>query len=264
MTSANNSTPLFSESFLNYLNTGTNSSKSTYCEEKNNKYHDSSYIWCRVCDKIFCTQCSMNHLINNQINHCPTEKIFLRKEHFDVEYSRDYEKLKELKNRIFIFFSKKNSENYLSKINTLKEALDKFRNLSNVLFTNIIPKFIKKYEESIENLVKSLKDVKIISLNQKQVMIQCQSIDNKFNKIGKDYTNNEKFQPKLLKPYYEELISTYRDMQNLNELLNNNSNMNNSNFVDTGKEYEKINSNLTKAINIINSFMKDMNCHINI
>ena len=167
----NNNPSFFSESFLSYLNTESNIKSKTFCQENTNKYHDSSYIWCKVCDKIFCTQCSMNHLINNQINHCPTEKVFLRKEHFDVEFSRDFDKLKELKNKIGIYFSKKNSELTQNKINSLKDALDKFRALSNELFTNIIPKFIKKYNESIENLVKSLKDVKVISLNQKQVML---------------------------------------------------------------------------------------------
>ena len=50
--SFNNNQSLFSESFLNYLKIG-NINKQTFCEEKSNKYHDSSYIWCRICDKIF-------------------------------------------------------------------------------------------------------------------------------------------------------------------------------------------------------------------
>jgi len=109
----------FSEPFLNFLNTGLSKPTKTYCENKNSKFHDSNYIWCRVCDKIFCTQCSMNHLIANQITHNPSDRIFLRKEHFDVEFNRDFEKLQELKNKINNFFAKKNSELTINKITLL-------------------------------------------------------------------------------------------------------------------------------------------------
>ena len=258
----NNNQTLFSESFLNYLNIG-NINRQTYCEEKSNKYHDSSYIWCRICDKIFCTQCSMNHLIANQITHNPSEKVFLRKEHFDVEFNRDFEKLKELNNKIINFFSKKNSELTINKINSLKDALNKFTALTNELCTNIIPKFIKKYNDSIDALIKSMKEMKVISLDEKKVKIQYQAINDKFLKIEKKYTKNEKFEPKMLKSYYEELINSYRDIQNFNELLNNNYNAKNINSNDTSKECEKINSDLTKVINILISFKKDLSDNIN-
>lgn len=262
----NNNPSFFSESFLSYLNTESNIKSKTFCQENTNKYHDSSYIWCKVCDKIFCTQCSMNHLINNQINHCPTEKVFLRKEHFDVEFSRDFDKLKELKNKIGIYFSKKNSELTQNKINSLKDALDKFRALSNELFTNIIPKFIQIYSEGIQKLLKNIKNVKSYGLNEENVNIRYQEIFNKFTQIEKNYTKNEKFEPKMLKHYHDDLIDAYIEIKNLNELLNKNdmtSNDANDNFCCSG-DYEKINFNLIKSINVVNNFKKDLSCHLNI
>ena len=260
--SINNNQQLFSESFLNYLNIG-NINKQTFCEEKSNKYHDSSYIWCRICDKIFCTQCSMNHLIANQITHNPSEKVFLRKEHFDVEFNRDFGKLKELSNKISNFFSMKNTDISINKIKMMKDALNKITALTNELCTNIIPKFIKKYNESIDALMKSMSESKVITLDEKKVKIQYQAITDKFTKIEKKYAKNEKFEPKMLKTYYEELINAYRDIQNFNYLLNNNDNTNNSKNKEASKEYEKINSDLVKVINILISFRKDLSSHIN-
>ena len=242
--SLNNNQQLFSESFLNYLNIG-NINKQTYCEEKSNKYHDSSYIWCRICDKIFCTQCSMNHLIANQITHNPSDRIFLRKEHFDVEFNRDLEKLKELSNKIII----------------LKDSLTKLTTLTNELSTIIIPKLknmINIYKESIDALIKSMKESKVITLEEKKVKIQYQAITDKFTKIEKKYTRNEKFEPKMIKTYYEELLNAYREIQTFNELLNNNDNANNSNNKVANKECEKINSDLSKLINILISFINGL------
>ena len=259
---ANDSQNYFSESFLNYLNTGLNQGDKTYCEEKSNKYHDSSYIWCKVCDKIFCTQCSMNHLINNQINHCPTEKVFLRKEHFDVEFVRDFEKLKELRNRIIIFLKERKPECNLNKINALKECLQEITNISKELY-NIIPKFIKKYYDALEKIQKSIKNMKENNLNENALKIKCQELVDNFKNIGEKYTHNKKFEPNMLKPYYDELITSYRDIQSLNELfINNCTSNNNSNNIDTYKEYEKINSNLTTAFKLFNTFKKDLNFHL--
>lgn len=253
----------FSEPFLNYLNTGINNAPKTYCEDNTSKYHDSRYVWCRLCDKIFCDQCSMNHLINNQINHCPSENVFLRKEHLDIEFNRDFEKANLLRKKIIYLFRSDGSEISPDKINSLKEILNNFQSLANDLFNNIIPKFIKKYNESIENLKSSMKEVKTYSLNKDNVKIRSQEIYRRFEKIGEDYTKNQKFQPKMFKPYYEELMNSFRDFQSLNELIDKNCNNNNADNPDINKEYNNINSNLTQAINIINSFKKDLICHIN-
>ena len=59
--------PDLSESFLHFLDDEQfNKSRQTYCSEINsNAFHDSGYRWCKVCNKIFCTRCSLVHLLNN-------------------------------------------------------------------------------------------------------------------------------------------------------------------------------------------------------
>ena len=256
----NNSQSLFSESFLNYLNSGENLNRPTYCEEKTKSYHDSSYIWCRVCDKIFCTKCSMNHLINNQLNHYPIEKIFLKKELFDLEFSRDYKKIKDLRDKMVLFFKEKNGGLSLSSINSLKDSFDRFKLLTNEIFGEIIPNLLNKYNECIEKLAKSLKDVKIYDMNEDKVRIRCEEIINNYKNIEKKYTKNESFVPKMLKPYYEELSNSYRDLLNLNEVVNNNTvNVNHSNNNDrTNSYYSKINSSLNQAIKIVDNFKNEI------
>ena len=139
----------FSEPFLNFLNTGLSKPTKTYCENKNSKFHDSNYIWCRVCDKIFCTQCSMNHLLNNQINHKVEQKIFLTKEHFDIELKTDLDMVNKLRDKIIDFFNNKNSELSCDKINSFlriikikmksREANSGFREISVNLRIEILP-----------------------------------------------------------------------------------------------------------------------------
>ena len=135
------------ESFFGYLKTGINQPNNTYCQGNNNKFHDSTYIWCRVCDKVFCTQCSFDHLLNNQINH--DKSAFLRKEHLDIQLQNNYEKVANLQNKMKDFLKKMNSEDSLNQIKQLKETLNKFRSLVDELLQKIIPTFINKYEESI-------------------------------------------------------------------------------------------------------------------
>ena len=107
-------------------------------------------------------------------------------------------------------------------MNSLKDALDKFRALSNELFTNIIPKFIQIYNEGIQKLLNNIKNVKNYGLNEENVNIRYQEIFNKFTQIEKNYTKNEKFEPKMLKHYHDDLIDAYIGIKNLNELINKN------------------------------------------
>ena len=257
----NNSQDKTSESFLHYLKDGLGGKVDTYCEEKEKNYHDSSYVLCLFCNQIFCTQCSTNHLINNLVTHPFDEIVFIGKKHLDLEFKRDNEKLSDLRNKIIFFSNQKKNECTLNKVNSLKEALDQIQKLSNELFNDIIPNFIKKYNGYIDNLLKSLKEIKLSTLNEENLKIRCQELVNKFKKIETDYTNDEKLKPTKLNSYYRELKNDYEDLQKLNELFNNNANNNKSNVnsTDTNKIYENINSCLTNAINLlknINIFLK--------
>ena len=126
------------ESFLHFLEDDNYSNNSqTYCQEKSNTYHDTSYIWCKVCDKIYCTRCSLNHLIKNQIDHTPSDKAFLRKEHLDVEFHRDCKKINEIQKYIDEFFSKNKNNMSQNEYKSLCEIYAKFsefvKDLSNFL-----------------------------------------------------------------------------------------------------------------------------------
>ena len=226
----NNSQDKTSESFLHYLKDGLGGKVDTYCEEKEKNYHDSSYVLCLFCNQIFCTQCSTNHLINNLVTHPFDEIVFIGKKHLDLEFKRDNEKLSDLRNKIIFFSNQKKNE-------------------------------FKKYNGYIDNLLKSLKEIKLSTLNEENLKIRCQELVNKFKKIETDYTNDEKLKPTKLNSYYRELKNDYEDLQKLNELFNNNANNNKSNVnsTDTNKVYENINSCLTNAINLlknINIFLK--------
>ena len=260
-----NSNVSFAEPFLGYLNTGLDKPIKTLCENGSSKYHDSYYRWCRVCDKMFCIKCSMDHLINNQINHCPYEKVFLSKENLDIEFNLDFGKAKQLINKVKALFNSDNSDISSETIKSLKDVLNQFQSLANDLFNNIIPKFIKKYNDSIENLKKSLREAKTFTLNKEKVKIRTQEIFKRYESIENNNLKSKEIQSKTqLKHYYEELMNSYHDLQSFNELIDNNCN---NNSIDSNqnikKEYNIINSNLTQAITIIDGFKKDLLRHIN-
>ena len=73
-----------------------NNNRKTYCQGNFRIYHDSEYFWCRVCNQIFCTSCSYSHIMNHQIDHSPVQSVLLRKEELDIEFYRNYGKMKEL------------------------------------------------------------------------------------------------------------------------------------------------------------------------
>ena len=139
-----------------------------------------------------------------------------------------------------------------------------FTSLANELVNNIIPKFVQKYNELINNLQKAVKEANSYKINQNNLNNRCKEIIIKLENIKKNYANNDKFEPKMIKSYYEDLNTSYREAQNLNELIEKNiENSNDSTCLNCIKEYDSIRNNLNQAVNIINSFKKDLNCHLN-
>lgn len=245
------------ESFFGYLKTGINQPNNTYCQGNNNKFHDSTYIWCRVCDKVFCTQCSFDHLLNNQINH--DKSAFLRKEHLDIQLQNNYEKVANLQNKMKDFLKNMNSEDSLNQIKQLKETLNKFRSLVDELLQKIIPTIINKCEESINKLSKIIQDEKAFSINPNNLRKRQQEIINKLGIIKQKFTQNEKLEPKMMKPYYENLETSYSETKMLEELIVNGINKSkDNNSFNTKKEYNTINASLSNAINIITSFKENL------
>lgn len=241
-----------SESFLHFLDDDSfNKNRQTFCEEKIDTYHDSSYIWCKVCNKIFCTRCSLNHLINNQIDHTPSDKVFLRKEHFDVEFSRDCEKINEIKRNIEEFFSKSNKDNSQNEYKYLIDALSRFVEFTHDL-TNFLDSFQKKIKIALENIQNKSKSIAGNNLREDNVRQHFKDICSKFKMIEKTYFTSQPFLPTQLKPYYDNLSSGYEECQKLNDLLEKNKNRNNF-AIEIGDDCNKIKSILNNATSSVKS-----------
>ena len=241
-----------SESFLHFLDDNNfNKNRKTFCDEKTDLYHDSNYIWCKVCDKIYCTRCSLNHLINNQIDHNPSDKIFLRKEHFDVEFTRDCEKLSEIKKNIEELFCQNNNNKEFSQneYKTLYKTLDKF--VENVKeLSLIIENFQKKIKVAIDNLQNKAKNLASNNIREDTFKNCYKEICGKFTMIEKNFYNNQGFLPTQLKSYYENLYTSYKDCKKLNDLIIKNKPLNNQTNEITD-ECNKLKNNFNNAINVI-------------
>jgi len=80
----------FSRGFLSILSDKEfNRNRKTLCESKKITFHNSDYNWCIRCDKIFCTNCSLTHLLENQIGHTPIEEIFINKDKLDAIFEKE-------------------------------------------------------------------------------------------------------------------------------------------------------------------------------
>ena len=90
----------FSRGFLSILSDKEfNRNRKTLCESKKITFHNSDYNWCIRCDKIFCTNCSLTHLLENQIGHTPIEEIFINKDKLDAIFEKEVNNLNDLEAR---------------------------------------------------------------------------------------------------------------------------------------------------------------------
>ena len=252
MTSHNHIADL-SESFLHFLDDDNyDRNNPTFCQEQSNLYHDSSYIWCKVCNKIFCTRCSLNHLINNQVGHCPSDKVFLRKEHFDVEFSRDKEKIIEIRRSMDEFLNKNNNKD-ISKleINSLYDTLSKFSELAKEL-SNFIDNFTNKIKIALNTIQNKAKNIISNGLNEDKLYNRYNEICSEFKNIEKKYYLNQQFSPSQLKEYHDSLASGYEDCQKFHDLIQSNK----TRIIfssEIGEEFNKIKNIMTNALDTINS-----------
>ena len=251
MSILNNHIGDLSESFLHFLDDDNYSKESqTYCEEKSNTYHDTSYIWCKVCNKIFCTRCSLNHLIQNQINHIPSDKSFLRKEHLDVEFHRDCKKINEIQKYIDEYFNKNNknvmSQNeYKSLCEIYAQFLEFVKDLSNFL-----ENFKNKIQIAMNNIQNRCKNAGFGNLREDYIRQNFKEIKNKFQIIDTKFSKNKDFLPTQLKNYHDDLLSGYDEYKKIKELLENNKTRNN-NASEIGDDCYKIKNILNNAINCV-------------
>ena len=249
MSSINENKNKLSEPFLNFLEGNySNEVQNTYCEGKTNIYHDSNYVWCKICDKIFCIKCSLHHLINNQINHNPNDKIFLRKEHFDTEFVRDCKKMIYLKIKIDEYFSEK-KKNFQIDYNSLFQIITKFMEFSSEL-VNFIDEIFKKIMKSMDNIEpKNIYSINI-RLREDKVRQYFTKISKNLKMIENNYHFSKEFLPVQLKSYHDNLFSVYDDIRKLNELIEKSKSMkfSSSKIED---EYNKIKNILNNAISVV-------------
>lgn len=239
-----------SESFLHFLDDDNYSKNSqTYCQEKTNTYHDTSYIWCKVCDQIFCTRCSLNHLIKNQIDHTPSDKAFLRKEHLDVEFHRDCKKMNEIQKNIDEYFSKNKNDISQREYKSICEMYAKFLEFVKDL-SIFLENFKNKIQIAMNNIQNRNKNVGFGNLNEDYIRQNFKEIQSKFQMIDTNYCKNKDFLPTQLKSYHDNLLSGYEDYQRINELLENNKSRNNI-ASEIGDDCYKIKNILNNAINLV-------------
>ena len=240
------------EGFLGFLNDKDfNKNTQTFCNEKtSNSYHDSSYKWCRYCDKIICTNCILNHVLDNQITHIPIDKVFVSKELLDVELNRHITKL--------VYF-KKNIEEYFNDLKKLNKAKTEFDNLNETLqkfkdFMVELFKILKNFENKLKNEIDYIKKASevIASKNIKEnyVKSNLSLLSNKFVNIENNYSKNIKFEPSQMKEYYNQLSEAHEEFAKLNEYFNSNNSSNN-NIEEIDDTSNKIKNKLNNGINTL-------------
>ena len=239
-----------SESFLDFSEDDNYSINSqTYCQEKSNTYHDTSYIWCKVCDKIYCTRCSLNHLVKNQIDHTPSEKAFLRKEHLDVEFQRDCKKINEIQKYIDEFFNENKNNMSQNEYNIMYEIYAKFS-----WFVEDLSAFLENFKIIIQNAMNNIlnKSKSADFGNKREDLIRqnFKDIKSKFQIIDTTFCKNKDFLPTQLKSYHDNLLSGYKEYQQIYQLLENNKTKNNT-VSEIGDDCYKIENILNNAINYV-------------
>ena len=250
MSIANNRIGDLSESFLHFLDDDNYSKDSqTYCEEKSNTYHDTSYIWCKVCDKIYCTRCSLNHLIQNQFNHTPSDKAFLRKEHLDVEFHRDCKKINEIQKHIEELLNKNKNDISQNEYKSLCEMLAKFMEFVKDL-SNFLENFKNKIQIAMNHIQNRIKNAGFGNVREDDILQNLKKIRSKFQMIDTNFCKNKDFLPTQLKKYHDNLFEGYDEYQKIKELLDNNKSRNNI-ISEIGDDCYKIKSILNNAINCV-------------
>lgn len=239
-----------SESFLLFIeDKNLNPNTHSLCEEKINTFHDFGYSWCKVCNKIYCSRCSLNHLINNQIDHSPINKVFFKKEHFDFEFARESEKLNDLKKNIEILFDKSN--NNLSQ-NEYKSLFDAFQNfLDSVKDLNIV---IENYQKKIKKIIDGIKNKcqNVIPIHLKEETVRChlKEICDKFKIIEEKYYKNDSFAPTQLKDYHDHLLFCYDEFKKFNDLIFQNKTRD-CVTKEINEDFNKIKNYLINGISVI-------------
>ena len=178
----------------------------TYCTEKSNDSHDLNYIWCKICNKIFCTNCSYSHLLTEKREH-PRNSLY-SKPLLDAEFKKLFKKVELLdKNMKEIFYQ---NNKFLYSCTVLYKLINSFDEHINKFFL-----MIKTFKD---NLIKNITDIFISSDKLKELKeMENKMIDNMdkifkgFKSIENKYYLCKEFVPKEIKLYYEEFTKLSDD-----------------------------------------------------
>ena len=242
-----------SDSFLVFPNKNNSKETISYCQSKTNSFHDSTYLWCKKCNLILCYNCSMNHLLNNQIDHS-FNNTFLSKEVLDMEYYKDFSKIETLKKITEELFNPKNRNLSELQKNSLKELIEKINEIKNE-FIESIDNFTKQITTLLENINKNdNNNMDLLLKNGNNIKNDMNAIYNKYTNILNKYTKSQDFKPTNIKPYHDELFDGYKSIQIfVKELASVEKSRNN--FV-TGIEnrFNKVKNIVINEINNIKSY----------
>ena len=263
MSSMNKKCDLSKPSFL--FSDNNNSKKVTqFCQNKVNINHDSSYLWCKQCNLILCYNCSMNHLLNNQIDHS-FNKIFLSKELLDIEYYKDFSKIETLQKLTEEFFNSQNISLSNAQKNNLNDLIKKINDIKNE-FIAIIDNFINKMTNmALESINKkdnnNLND--IFKKNENNIKNDMNAIISKYNNILNKYTKSQEFNPNNIKLYHDELFDVYKNVQIFVKELSNMKKSRNNIIIGIESRFDIVKKNLTNGINYLQTFNSNFMKFIN-
>ena len=232
-----------------YQDRNYNRNQPTYCQDPTSIYHDTRYVWCYTCDKIFCSECSYKHLLDNQLDHNKNIK-FSSKEVLDNQFRVDFKRLNDLGEKIKSDYeSNKNST--IQSYNALNELYTK----SNDLFDKLI-KALTEYREKIKNAILNLgghiRNIEEMNSKRKSVKDAYNNIYEQFNKVNEQFGKLDQILPNQIKIYHHELAKANNNFTNLNKHLMENSLKNNVSNVDWSISYGKVKNNLNDVIFIVN------------
>ena len=252
-----------SESFLYFLdnnNSGTNTNTKTntsYCQNNSNVFHDSKYSWCKVCNILLCSRCTMNHLLKNQKDH-KVNKIFLDKELLDYEYDSQYKKLEYLRKYCEDISNKNNKFLFEKQIQSLNEISQKLEYFKTEL-VNVIDNFKNNFIcNTIENIQRLNKNCSSFLSNVDNLKKNLSELSIKYNDIESKYTKFPEFNPTMIKMYHDELSEGHNLFLNLNkEITDIRQTINDYNKKIEEKSNQVINIS-NNAINNIKTFISNL------
>ena len=220
------------------------------CQKKQNEFQDKQFLYCIICDSVFCPDCKKNHLESNKKNHPDSNsESIIKNNRKNVRCLLHHKE----KNIGFCFDCNthickeclRSRKHMMHRKNDLLLEEDVTDKIENVLIN-----IIKIYEEKIKELKKENKKKKK-ELNNKKGETEKKIEENK----EEDLNNVLKQELKIIEKEYEENALNYKnEINNYQNLILINKILKNTH--DNYPENYYYNNNIN---NIINNYCKSEN-----